>query len=192
MYRFLFPVCLFLSASLLFIIQPMVAKVLLPIYGGTPAVWTVCMLFFQLLLLIAYSYAWVLSRLRGVHRWRVVHLCVCLFSLCVLPLALIPSGGDGIPEIEILGCLLLQLGLPLMVVGASAPLLQYAFSQTRGTRAADRAGAGSRGSAIAGAPGSLRARPGRKNKKGAGFPAPSEIRSSDENQRLSVFLASCI
>ncbi len=137
MYRFLFPVCLFLSASLLFIIQPMVAKVLLPIYGGTPAVWTVCMLFFQLLLLIAYSYAWVLSRLRGVHRWRVVHLCVCLFSLCVLPLALIPSGGDGIPEIEILGCLLLQLGLPLMVVGASAPLLQYAFSQTRGTRAAD-------------------------------------------------------
>jgi RPE4 domain-containing protein len=133
-YRFIFPVSLFVSACLLFIIQPMVAKVLLPVYGGTPAVWTVCMLFFQLLLLLAYSYAWVLSRF---NKWRVVHLCVCLLSLCVLPLAFVPQASSGTPEIQILMGLLLQLGLPLLVVGASAPLLQFAYSQTTGKRAAD-------------------------------------------------------
>lgn len=134
MYRFIFPISLFVSACLLFIIQPMVSKVLLPVYGGTPAVWTVCMLFFQLLLLLAYSYAWVLSRFS---KWRVMHLCVCLLSLCVLPLAFVPQASAGTPEIQILMGLLLQLGLPLLVVGASAPLLQFAYSQTTGKRAAD-------------------------------------------------------
>jgi hypothetical protein len=136
-YQFVFPFSLFLSASLLFLIQPMVAKVLLPIYGGTPAVWTVCMLFFQLLLLISYAYVWGLSKLKGRYTWRVIHLCVCLLSLSVLPLAFLPSVGTAAPELSILTNLLIQLGLPLLVVGASAPLLQYAFSQTTGKRAAD-------------------------------------------------------
>ena len=137
MHRFFFPLSLFLSATLLFIVQPMVAKVLLPIYGGTPAVWTVCMLFFQALLLVAYSYAWVLSRLSGTRWWRIVHLVVCLLSLCALPLVFKPMSSAGIPELQILSHLLLQLGLPLLVVGASAPLLQFAYSQTSGKRAAD-------------------------------------------------------
>lgn len=115
----------------------MVAKVLLPFYGGTPAVWTVCMLFFQLLLLLAYSYAWALSRLSGTYKWRVVHIGVCLLSLSVLPLAFVPQAGEGAPEIQILLGLLFQLGLPLLVIGASAPLLQFAYSQTTGKRAAD-------------------------------------------------------
>ena len=137
MYRFLFPVSLFLSASLLFIIQPMVAKILLPVYGGTPAVWTVCMLFFQALLLLSYAYAWVLSRFKGPYWWRVIHTCVCLLSVIALPLAFVPILGQGAPELLILQNLLLQLGLPLLVVGASAPLLQVAFSRTQGLRAAD-------------------------------------------------------
>lgn len=137
MSQFLFPLCLFLSASLLFIIQPMVAKVLLPVYGGTPAVWTVCMLFFQLLLLVAYAYAWVLSKFKGAQSWRVVHLFVCFLSLCVLPVSFLPIDGGGNPEASILKNLLIQLGFPLLVVGASAPLLQYAFSQTKRKRAAD-------------------------------------------------------
>ncbi len=136
-YQFFFPLSLFLSASLLFVIQPMVAKVLLPVYGGTPAVWTVCMLFFQILLLISYAYVWGLSKLKGRYTWRVIHLCVCLLSLSVLPLAFLPTVGTGAPELSILTNLLIQLGLPLLVVGASAPLLQYAFSQTTGKRAAD-------------------------------------------------------
>ena len=134
---FLFPLCLFLSASLLFIIQPMVAKVLLPRYGGTPAIWTVCMLFFQALLLVAYSYAWVLSRFKGSRWWRVTHLLVCLLSVSFLPLAFVPVSGDGAPELQILMDLFLQLGLPLLVIGASAPLLQYAYSQTTGKGASD-------------------------------------------------------
>jgi hypothetical protein len=136
-YQFFFPFSLFLSASLLFIIQPLVAKVLLPVYGGTPAVWTICMLFFQAVMLIAYSYAWILSRLNGARWWRVVHLCVCLLSVCALPLAFVPGAAHGIPELQILTNLLLQLGLPLLVVGSSAPLLQFAYSQTKGKRAAD-------------------------------------------------------
>lgn len=115
----------------------MVAKVLLPAYGGTPAVWTVCMLFFQMLLLIAYAYVWALSKLKGRYTWRVIHLFICILSLSVLPLAFLPVAGSGAPELSILKNLLIQLGLPLLVVGASAPLLQYAFSQTTGKRAAD-------------------------------------------------------
>ncbi len=129
--RFLFSASLFLSAGLLFIIQPMVAKVLLPIYGGTPAVWTLCMLFFQLLLLGAYGYVWILSRFKNIRRFRITHLSLCFLSLAMLPLAFLPKIGQNLPEIDILKDLVLQLGLPLWVVGASAPLLQYAFSQSK-------------------------------------------------------------
>ena len=137
MYMFLFPLSLFLSASLLFVIQPMVAKVLLPLYGGTPALWTVCMLFFQALLLIGYSYAWVLSRIDGKYSWRIIHLAVCLLSICTLPLVLLPKVQLGIPEFDIFSSLLFQLGLPLLVVASSAPLLQYAYSKTASERADD-------------------------------------------------------
>lgn len=137
MLQFLFPITLALSACLLFIIQPMVAKVLLPVYGGTPAVWTVCMLFFQGLLLIAYAYAWLLSRFKGRRNWRILHLSICFLSISALPLAFISRSSNGAPELQILENLLLQLGLPLLVIAASAPLLQYAYSQTNSKQAAD-------------------------------------------------------
>ena len=137
MYSFLFPFGLFLSACALFIIQPMVAKILLPVYGGTPAVWTVCVLFFQGLLLVSYGYAWVLSRFRDARFWRMTHGAVCLLSIVYLPLSFIPAKGAGAPEGEILGGLLWQLGLPLLVIGASAPLLQYAFANTTSRKARD-------------------------------------------------------
>ena len=137
MHRFIFPFSLFLSSCLLFIIQPMVAKILLPVYGGTPAVWSVCMLFFQGLLLVAYGYAWVLSRFAGTRSWRLLHVGICVLSLCFLPLAFSPQAASGVPEVSILGGLLLQLGLPLLVVGSSAPLLQYAYSQTGSKKSAD-------------------------------------------------------
>jgi hypothetical protein len=79
--QFLFTSSLFLSAALLLAIQPMVAKAMLPVYGGTPAVWTVCMLFFQSLLLFAYGYVWLLSRFAN---WRgacLLHFVVVLLSL---------------------------------------------------------------------------------------------------------------
>lgn len=137
MHRLVISISLFLSASLLFVIQPMVAKILLPVYGGTPAVWTVCMLFFQVLLLIAYGYAWIISRFGGTRIWRFIHLGVGVCSLMALPLTLTPDASTGVPEYWILKNLILQLGLPLFVIAASAPLLQHAFSQTPGKQAAD-------------------------------------------------------
>lgn len=133
----LFPLSLFLSAVLLFSIQPMVAKALLPIYGGTPAVWTVCMIFFQTIMLLSYGYVWGLSFLKTTKQWRLVHALIALIGLISLPQFFQPLLAIGIPEWSILSSLLLQLGLPLLVIGASAPLLQFAYSQTTGKRAAD-------------------------------------------------------
>ncbi|GGI91451.1 fused MFS/spermidine synthase [Legionella impletisoli] len=133
----LFPIALFLSASLLFVIQPIAAKVLLPVYGGSPAVWTVCMLFFQGLLLISYAYAWGLSRLKGLHSWKIIHGIIGGLSLFYLPIKIIPGLESSIPELQILQTLVRELGLPLLIIGASAPLLQYAYSLTEGKRAAD-------------------------------------------------------
>jgi hypothetical protein len=135
--QFLFSGSLFLSAFLLFVIQPMVAKTLLPVYGGTPAVWTVCMLFFQFLLLGSYGYAYLLSRLRDMRAWRWSHALVVLISLFTLPISVFPSTQKGLPEFRILEFLILQLGLPLLVIGASAPLLQFAYSRTQEKRAHD-------------------------------------------------------
>lgn len=137
MLRFLFPFTLFLSALLLFSIQPMAAKALLPVYGGTPTVWTVCMLFFQIILLLAYGYVWLLSQFRKPLVWRSVHCVLVALSLLAVPLLFHPLALEGAPEWSILCTLLLQLGLPLVVVGASAPLLQFAYSQTKGKQAAD-------------------------------------------------------
>ena len=137
MFYYFFPVTLFLSAGLLFIIQPMVAKVLLPIYGGMPAVWTICMLFFQISLLLAYAYAWLLSRLKVPKHWRWIHISLCLLSMLALPLTFLPMHYHGVPELGILINLVLKLGLPLFIVASSAPLLQFAFSQTINKQARD-------------------------------------------------------
>ncbi|HHF7372520.1 fused MFS/spermidine synthase [Legionella bozemanae] len=135
--RFLFPISLFLSAILLFSIQPMVAKSLLPVYGGTPAVWTVCMLFFQVVLLFAYGYAAVLGFFNKPNIWRATHTVLVFLSFIALPLVFQSLILHESPEWSILSNLFIQLGLPLLVIGASAPLLQFAYSQTKEKGAAD-------------------------------------------------------
>lgn len=135
--RFLFPLALFFGAVLLFSIQPMAARALLPVYGGTPAVWSVCMLFFQAILLIAYAYAALLSLLKQPTVWRLVHSALLALSFTAIPLLFRPLVIEGAPEWSILYNLLTQLGLPLLVLGASAPLLQFAYSQTRAKGASD-------------------------------------------------------
>lgn len=137
MLQFFFSISLFLSAVLLFSIQPMAAKALLPVYGGTPAVWTVCMLFFQTMLLFSYGYAWLLSRWVHPWGWRISHGLSVLLSLISLPLVFAPSWMEGAPEFTILKYLVYQFGLPLLIVGASAPLLQFAYSQTKNKYASD-------------------------------------------------------
>lgn len=137
MSKLLFPIGLFLSAILLFSIQPMVAKSLLPHYGGTPAVWTICMLFFQFMLLLAYGYVWLLSSIQTRFNWRLIHCILIAISLTSIPLLLKPIPLDGQPEWSIIYNLMTQLGLPLLVIAASAPLLQFAYSQTKSKGATD-------------------------------------------------------
>ena len=79
---------MFVSAGLLFLVQPMIARMVLPLLGGAPAVWTTCMLFFQMLLLAGYAYADIAPRFLGVRRHALVHLVLILVPLLFLPIQL--------------------------------------------------------------------------------------------------------
>jgi hypothetical protein len=126
----LFTATTFLSALLLFSIQPMFAKMVLPVLGGSPSVWAVAMCFFQAALLAGYCYAHVLIRwLPG--RAAVVHLGFGLLALLALPIGLPPSWGDppaGDPYLWQLGLFAVGVGLPFAAVAANAPLLQAWFA----------------------------------------------------------------
>lgn len=127
MVNLLFSISLLLSASLFFAIQLMVAKSLLPMFGGTPGVWTITVMFFQVLLLGGYAYSWCLNRAKN---WRFIHLGLGLLTLCFFPLRLKFHSASFAPEIEIIWGLL-RISIPLLLLAASAPLLQFAFSQVR-------------------------------------------------------------
>lgn len=131
----LFAATLFLSATLLFLVQPMIAKMLLPKLGGTPQVWNTCMVFFQAALLAGYAYAhFTTSRLgdRKQSRWHLA-LLVLPFVLLLLPIG-IPRSWDPPEESNpipwLLAALLYGVGLPFLVVSTSAPLLQRWFAST--------------------------------------------------------------
>jgi hypothetical protein len=136
----LFAVTLFLSAGLTFLVQPMLAKFVLPLFGSTPAVWNTAMLFFQTTLLAGYLYAHESTRRLGVRRQAVVHIAVLLMPLLVLPLA-VPDGwippADSNPVPWLLGLLAVAVGLPFFVVSTTAPLLQRWLAATDHRAAAD-------------------------------------------------------
>jgi hypothetical protein len=132
----LYGATMFLSAFLLFLIQPMIGKYILPWFGGTPAVWTTCMLFFQALLLVGYAYAHALVRRFSLRRQARIHmvlvsatiLVVLLFSIFPSP-AWKPADGQS-PVLRILGLLLASIGAPYLLLSATSPLLQSWFSRT--------------------------------------------------------------
>ncbi|MFI3138273.1 MAG: fused MFS/spermidine synthase [Methylococcaceae bacterium] len=130
---FLFAATLFISASLMFVMQPMFGKILLPLLGGSPAVWNTCMVFYQSILFLGYLYAHIISTRLSSHRQLQTHIAVMLFSLLALPLAL-PEGtsppSDTDPTLWILWTLLLSIGLPFFVVSTTSPLLQKWFANT--------------------------------------------------------------
>ena len=124
---------MFVGASLLFVVQPMVGKMILPLLGGTPAVWSTCMVFFQAALLAGYAYAHASASRLGVGRQILLHLALLVVPLAVLPLAVNPAllrGGEANPVLDVLTLLSLSVGLPFLVVSATAPLLQKWFSRT--------------------------------------------------------------
>ncbi len=129
----LFTLTTFVSALLLFSIQPMFAKMVLPVLGGSPSVWAVALCFFQGALLAGYCYAHLIIRLIGARASGFVHLAVCLLAFVVLPIGL-PAGWSepptGEPYFWQLGLFTVAVGLPFFAVAANAPLLQAWFAAT--------------------------------------------------------------
>lgn len=121
-----YPAAIFLGSFLLFLVQPLLARYILPWYGGSPAVWTTCMLFFQAFLLAGYFYAHGIGSRLSPRAQAVGHLALLALSLVFLPI----SPGDSFrkdaaePIGGILLLLTLSIGLPYLLLSASSPLLQ--------------------------------------------------------------------
>ena len=122
-----------LSAFLLFQVQPMISKFILPWFGGSPGVWTTCMLFFQIVLFAGYAYAHLLTKLQRRTQF-IVHGVLVIAALICLPISPSDSwkpAGDEDPVGRILLLLLGTVGLPYFVLSTTGPLLQAWFARER-------------------------------------------------------------
>ena len=123
---------IFASAFLLFLVQPIIAKQILPWFGGSAAVWTTCLVFFQTALLAGYAYAdWNVRRLTP-KRGAQVHIALLIVSLALLPI--VPSAGwkpagTEDPAWRILGLLAATIGLPYFLLSTTSPLVQAWFAR---------------------------------------------------------------
>lgn len=129
MYR-LFPLTIFLSAFLLFLVQPLIGKQVVPWFGGSAGVWTVCLAFFQLVLLAGYGYADLMGRF-AIRRQMQVHLGVLLLALLTLPILANPALkplGDEDPTGRLMLLLAATIGLPYFAVSSTGPLIQNWFA----------------------------------------------------------------
>lgn len=126
-----FASAIFISAFLVFQVQPIISKTILPWFGGSPGVWTTCMLFFQLLLFAGYSYAHLLTKFFSQRVQGAVHLTLLLLALLVLPMTpgvdWKPNGTEE-PTFAILLILLANVGLPYFLLSSTGPLLQAWFA----------------------------------------------------------------
>jgi hypothetical protein len=123
----------FLSAFLLFQVQPLIGKAILPWFGGTPAVWTTCMLVFQVLLFGGYAYAHLITKYLTPRHQAYVHLALLLTALVTLPItpdpAWKPARGDT-PVVRIIVVVAASVGLPYLILSSTGPLVQGWFSRT--------------------------------------------------------------
>jgi hypothetical protein len=147
----LFALTLFVSATLLFMVQPMVGRKILPLLGGSPAAWNTCMVFFQALLLGGYWYAHKVTSKLSTKSQFAVHVGVVLAALAALagaalispdgsPIAVLKSlapQGSSYPMFGVLALLGVAVGIPFFVVSTSAPLLQRWFAHTKHPSAKD-------------------------------------------------------
>jgi hypothetical protein len=124
---------IFTGAFLLFQVQPLIGKYLLPWFGGAPGVWTTCLVFFQVLLLGGYLYAHLSSRFLKPRAQVILHLVLLGLALATLPIipndSWKPQTADD-PTFRIIALLAVSLGLPYFVLSATAPLLQHWFSRS--------------------------------------------------------------
>jgi spermidine synthase len=125
---------IFLSAFLLFQVQPMIGKMILPWFGGSASVWTTCMLFFQVLLLLGYAYSHYVIEFRSPRSQSYVHIGLLVLSLLFLPLAASadwrPTGHEN-PTLRILLLLSVSIGLPYLVLSTTGPLIQAWFAREK-------------------------------------------------------------
>ena len=137
-----FALALFTSAALLFWVQPLIARMLLPLLGGAPSVWNTCMVFFQASLLAGYAYALLISQRLSLKTQAILHPLLLLAAALVLPFALsnrvlASSQMQQRPIIWLLTALLVTVGPPFVLLSATAPLLQRWFSHTTHRSARD-------------------------------------------------------
>jgi protein-L-isoaspartate O-methyltransferase len=127
------------AAALLFLVQPMVGKMVLPRAGGSPQVWNTSLVFFQTALLVGYLHAHLSVRWLGVRRQALLHLVLLALPVLVLPIALpegVPRAGSS-PSWWVLATLTLAVGLPFVVLSTASPLLQRWLAETEHAHAAD-------------------------------------------------------
>jgi len=130
----LFGVAIFTSAALVFVVQPMVTKLVLPMLGGSPAVWNTAMVFFQTALLAGYGYAHLLQKVGSIKLQVAIHLGLLLIAALFLPLSVNGLLGDpdpAAPILWLLATLTLSVGAPFAVLSATAPLLQAWYARVR-------------------------------------------------------------
>src|SRR5262245_49229442 len=136
----LLAITLFLSSSLLFLVQPMIAQMVLPLLAGTPAVWNTCMLFFQATLLAGYLYVHAATRWLRPRQQVALHVTLLVVSLVTLPIALVPRGdppATGMPVLWLLRVLTVTVGVPFFMASTSSPLLMRWFARTNHPSAPD-------------------------------------------------------
>lgn len=125
-------VTIFISAFLLFQVQPIIAKYILPWYGGSPSVWTTCLLFFQIGLLLGYAYAHLIVKKLNIKKQIIVHLSLLIVACIFLPItpseALKPGGAED-PMWGIVKLLLSTVGVPYILISATGPLLQHWYEK---------------------------------------------------------------
>ena len=138
--RALYTITIFLGSALLFLVEPMVAKMILPVFGGSAAVWNASVVFFQLLLLGGYAYAHASTKRLGTKAQPILHLAIVALALLALPFSL-KSGyflsPTSLPAFQVIGLLLIMVGLPFFALSAQAPLIQKWFAKTPDPAARD-------------------------------------------------------
>lgn len=136
----LFTATMFAGAALLFWIQPLFTKMVLPLLGGSPSVWNTAMVFFQAALLCGYGYAHLLTRHLGARSQCLVHFCLLGVAAIALPVGIATGwlpDDEAPPALWLLGLLTVSIGAPFFAVATTAPLIQRWFSRTGHPHASD-------------------------------------------------------
>jgi hypothetical protein len=130
-----FQLAIALSAFLLFLVQPIIAKQILPWFGGSASVWNTCLFFFQFLLLLGYVYAHALTQWATIGQQAFIHVSLLALSLVSLPVIASPTwkSGEGEPALRILLLLCTTVGLPYLLLATTSPLLQVWYLRLRAT-----------------------------------------------------------